>query len=133
MSDYESDRMLNIPLSAVLNAEQILLRGITYTPRKDQYNQLEMILADFTPRGQTKAQWIRECQDVMIQGYIDNDNVFRRALCPEDGDLGPEEHRLFALYEGLHHATMNGLWQPEYQKLLNLTEEDEDEHEEGGI
>lgn len=90
-----------------------------------------MILADFTPRGQTKAQWIRECQDVMIQGYIDNDNVFRRAFSPEDGDLDKEEHRLFALYEGLHHATMNGLWKPEYQKLLNLAEEDE--HEEGGI
>lgn len=137
MSEYDGSDDVEITMTQLYKAQEVLLRGIAFTPREHQYTALEQIIMDFKPPGKSTKQWIKECQDAMIQGYINSDNVFRRAKADYKEDINQGEHDFIALYSGLNYATTHGLWTAEYQPLLFPNgrdfDEEPDPHEEGGI
>jgi len=130
MKDWSSPELRNVPMNKFYEAQRVLMNGIIYTPRQCRYSQLEEIARDFKPQGQGEKSWLSECMNAVIHGYVNDDNVFRRAQ-ENKKDLTQEQHETVAMLRGLDHIMRHGQWTGKYIELLNLDEKDE--HEEGGV
>ena len=124
-SDFDDTEEVEVSMTSFYRVQQVLMNSLAYTPRKERYAALEIIINDFKPREVPSKVWKGLFQNEIIASWVDNDHVFRRLDTPYV-PLTPEQREIKAYYAGLDYATVNGLWDDHYRSLLEELKEEEE-------